>query len=113
VLTWFYLHLRITIEKCRPKILFVNGIVCSEEKRPVQEKVCGRDENGTVRSTFYAGAVDWRNTQAGSLNADVYDNDKELLENGAIGSYKRITKDIDRSPQQSLHVYVRAQCACT
>jgi hypothetical protein len=75
----------------------------------LQERVCGRDENGTVRFTYYAGAVDWRNTQAGSLNVDVYDNDKELLEDGSIGSFKRISKDIDRAPQQLLSVYKCAE----
>lgn len=51
---------------------------------------------GEGNYTFYAGAFDWKTSAAGSLNVDIYENDLELLEGDAIGSFKRISKPIER-----------------
>lgn len=60
----------------------------------VQERVCG---NGEDSRTFYVGAIDWKATEAGSLEADIYENDLDALEGNAIGAFKRISKPIDRA----------------
>jgi hypothetical protein len=56
----------------------------------VQEQVCGD------RRTFAVGAVDWKATQGGSLNVDVYQNDQDLLGDD-YEPLKRIAKPIDRT----------------
>ena len=43
------------------------------------------------------GAIDWKATEAGSLEADIYENDLDALEGNAIGAFKRISKPIDRA----------------
>lgn len=60
----------------------------------VQEKVCGGREEP---QTFYVGAIDWKASDAGSLNADIYENDLRLLDGDPIGAFKRISKPIDRA----------------
>lgn len=57
----------------------------------VQERVCGD------KRTFYAGAFDWKDSKAGSLKVDIYENDISLLKGGNIGSFKRISKPIERA----------------
>jgi hypothetical protein len=68
--------------KCR-------AAACSHRNR-VQEQVCGD------RRTFAVGAVDWKTSQAGSLNVDVYQNDQDLLGDD-YEPLKRIAKPIDRT----------------
>ena len=58
----------------------------------VQEKVCGEGNY-----TYFAGAFDWKDTAAGSLNMDIYENDLDVLEGDAIGAFKRISKPIERA----------------
>lgn len=78
----------------------------------MQEKVCG--EGGRV---FRAGAFDWKATQAGSLDVDIYENDLDVLKGENIGSFKRISKPIDsacpHSPALSVFVAFQVQKVCT
>jgi hypothetical protein len=39
--------------------------------------------------------VDWKTTQPGSLNVDIYQNDEDLLEGEGAEAIKRIAKPID------------------
>lgn len=44
----------------------------------MQELVCGD------RVTYYVGAIDWKESKAASLDADIYENDLSLLEGGML-----------------------------
>ena len=75
----------------------------------VQEEVCDIGEFG-VRITNAAGAFDWKATQAGRLDVDVYQNDERelglslgdggetiILEGNTLGSLRRTAKPVERA----------------
>ena len=82
---------------------------CLLHARPVQDAVCGNGAFNHER-TNAAGAFDWKATQAGHLDVDVYQNDERelglslgdggetiILEGNTLGSLRRTAKPVERA----------------
>jgi hypothetical protein len=53
-------------------------------------------QDACAERTTAAGALDWKLTNSGKLDVDIYQSDKQAVTGQIIGSFKRIAKPIDR-----------------